>query len=68
MLTSIKLRGKEFDVEYRDHGWEPDTNAHEIDWEFVDAGAPKDLTDEEQEAIYLQLAEIGYERLDDDVI
>jgi len=68
MLTSVTIRGQEFDVEYRDHGYEPDTNAHDIDWDFVDAEAPKDLTTEEEESIYLQLAEIGFERLDDDVI
>lgn len=47
MITSITVRGQEFDVEYTDHGWEPDTNAHEIDWDFVDTDAPKDLTAEE---------------------
>lgn len=68
MLTSVTIRGQEFDVEYRDHGWEPDTNAHDIDWHFVDADAPKDLTAEEEEAVYLQLAQIGPEHFDDDVI
>ena len=68
MITSVTVRNQEWDVKYNDHGWEPDTNAHEIDWEFVDKDAPSDLTAEEDEAIYLQLARIGYERLDDDVI
>lgn len=68
MRTSVTIRGQEFDVKFRDHGWESDTNAHNIDWEFVDADAPKDLTDEEQEEIYLQLARREHEHFPDDVI
>ena len=67
-ITSVSLRGEEFDVQYHDHGWEPDTNAHDIDWEFVDANAPQDLTDEEQDDIYRQLAEMEYSPFPDDVI
>ena len=68
MLTSVSIRVQDFDVEYHDHGYEPDTNAHDIDWNFVDADAPKDLTAAEDEAIYLQLAQIGHEHFEDDVI
>jgi len=67
VITSVTIRGNEFDVEYHDHGWEPDTNAHDIDWHFVDDG-PNDLTAEEEEAIYLQLQAIGHEHFEDDVI
>ena len=68
MQTSVSIRGQQFDVKYRDHGWEPDTNAHDIDWEFVDSDAPKDLTSEEEGEIYLQLARQEHESFPDDVI
>lgn len=68
MITSVTIRGQEWDVKYHDHGWEPDTNAHEIDWDFVDEDAPNDLTDEEHEAIYLQLAQLDPPYFEDDVI
>ncbi len=68
MRTSVTIRGQEFDVKFRDHGWEPGTNAHDIDWDFVDADAPKDLTAEEEEEIYLQLARQEHEHFPDDAI
>jgi len=68
MLTSVTIRGQQFDVKYHDHGWEPDTNAHDIDWDFIDVDAPKDLTTEEEEEIYLQLARCEHEHFPDDVI
>lgn len=58
-MTSVMIRGEEHDVKYRDYGYEFDTNAHEIDWEFVDPeSAPKDLTPEEEESVFIQLAKI----------
>lgn len=54
--TSVTFRGEEVDVMYRDHGYEPDTNAHDIDWEFVEEPDPP-ATDEEEQAIYLELAQ-----------
>lgn len=67
--TTVTLRGREWDVKYHDHGYEPDTNAHEIDWEFTEADAPKDISAEEEMVVLDQLYEIGPEpRLDDDVI
>lgn len=68
MITSVTIRGQEFDVEYRDHGYEPDTGAHEIDWHFTEADAPKDLTAEEEELVYLQLVQIEPMYFEDDVI
>lgn len=47
---------------------EPDTNAHEIGWAFVDRDAPQDLTEEEEQSVYDQLAQIEPERFPDDVI
>ena len=32
---TITLRGIEWEIKYRDYGYEYDTNAHEIDWDFV---------------------------------
>lgn len=68
MRTSVTLRGQEWDVEYRDYGWEPDTNAHEIDWDFTEPDAPKDITAEEEEAVYLQLQQRGHDYFPDDVL
>lgn len=35
-LVTVKLRGEDYDVMIdRDHGYEPDTNAHEVDWHFA---------------------------------
>ena len=69
MITSVNFRGESRDVEYRDYGWEPDTNAHTIEWHFIDEEMKDvELTDEEEESIYLQLAEIGPVHWPDDVI
>lgn len=57
--TTVDLRGQRVEVEFRDHGYEPDTNAHDIDWKIVDeiADDPNfELTEKEEESIYLQLA------------
>lgn len=66
--ASVEVRGERYDVEFNDHGWEPDTNAHEIGWAFVDRDAPQDLTEEEEQSVYDQLAQIEPERFPDDVI
>lgn len=68
MITSVTVRGQKWDVEYIDHGYEPDTNAHDIDWDFVDKDAPKDLTIEEDEEVYMQLVVIDPPRFENDVI
>lgn len=69
MMTSVNFRGESRDVEYRDAGYEPDTGSHTIDWHFVDEEMKGvELTPEEEEAIYLQLAEIGPDCWPDDVI
>lgn len=62
--TTIDFRGERVDVEYTDHGYEPDTNAHVIDWDFG-TGSPlneAELTDEEEQSIYKQLLEISSQR------
>lgn len=62
-LASIKFRGAEHDVEFTDHGYEPDTNAHDIDWRFLeDSLNETDLSDADLQAIYDQLYEIARER------
>lgn len=53
----VKFRNDEIEVKYRDHGYESDTNAHEIDWEFT-GPLPENLTEEEQDSILEQLYEI----------
>jgi hypothetical protein len=69
MMTSVDFRGIPRDVEYRDYGYEPDTGAHTIDWHFVEEEMQGvELTAEEEESIYMQLAEIGPDHWPDDVI
>jgi hypothetical protein len=51
------FRGQEVDIHYRDHGYEPDTNAHEIDWWFGPGFECDDVTEEEEQAIYDALYE-----------
>jgi hypothetical protein len=58
--THITFRGiEDVDVEFIDHGYEPDTNAHEIEWWFA---RPKevggDVTPEEEDAVLGHLYEI----------
>jgi len=60
---SVNVRGQQFDVEItRDHGYEPDTNAHEVEWEFVDMGRAlqSTLTDAEINLVMSQI----YDALD----
>lgn len=52
--TSIQFRGESVDVKFTDHGYEPDTNAHGIDWEFVDLDVP-DFSYEEEIAVLDQI-------------
>lgn len=60
--TTVQFRGCEVDVEFTDHGYEPDTGAHEIDWDFSDDELNKiDLTEAEELEIYQQLVELTYE-------
>lgn len=64
--ATVKFRGEQVEVEYYDHGYEPDTNAHVIDWDFG-AGSPlneANLTDAEEQSVYDQLLRISSERSD----
>lgn len=55
-MTSIfiQFRGREEEIMFRDYGYEPDTNAHEIEWYFTDKKI--EPTEQESEAIYMMLA------------
>lgn len=61
-MYTIELRGVEYDAVIDvNGGYEPDTNAHEIEWHF-EGMTPVEhdalgLTDEEEQSIYEQLAE-----------
>lgn len=60
-FQTVTLRGEPRDVVVdRDHGYEPDTNAHEIEWHFEgltpDEHDALALTDAEEDSIYQQLA------------
>lgn len=76
MLVSVEFRGEMVDVEIdHDGGYEPDTNAHEIDWHFYgmtpEQDAALEITDAEYDSIYDQLCKWSYDnsgRFDDDVI
>lgn len=67
--TCVTFRGEQVLVWFVDHGYESDTNAHEIEWwlagpEFKDV----ELTDAEEEAIEAHVREIANDphRHDDD--
>lgn len=65
-LRSVKFRGEDHDVEVtHDGGYEYDTNCHVIEWQFcgltpAEYDALK-ITDEEEQSIYEQLAEVSAE-------
>lgn len=71
-FCTVDFRGEQMDVTIdHDSGYEPDTNAHDIDWHFtgMDAAAHDALqiTPEEDQAIYDELCQLGPEYFDDDV-
>jgi hypothetical protein len=59
--TWITFRDEEREVEYTDHGYEPDTGAHVIEWGFralsPDEHEALAITDDEEQAICEELAE-----------
>lgn len=65
----ITFRG-EADVEVeidRDYGYEPDTNAHDIDWHFVDDKFREvALTEDEEFAVFEACAQYGADLALDD--
>lgn len=63
MTITIPFRGEDADIKFRDYGYESDTNAHVIEWEFVD-GREVDLTDAEEQAIYDRCAQASYDSYD----
>lgn len=69
-IGSVDFRGETRDVEYRDYGYEPDTNNHTIEWHFVDRDLKEvELTPQEEEDIYIQLVKrSGQDSWPDDVI
>ncbi len=67
-MAAVEIRGEDFDVEIdHDGGYEPDTNAHQIDWHFVDMTSDEReamaLTDDEEQNIEEQIGEIAHELL-----
>lgn len=72
-FCGVTVRGVEHTVGYLDKGYEPDTGAQEIEWEFFDDDAPDDLTDDEYEAVTEQVYKAAndptvHRGWDDDVI
>lgn len=57
----INFRGEEHEVKFTDHGYEYDTGAHDVDWDFVRPipGPPLIITVEEEQDIYDQLLKIS---------
>lgn len=60
MITSILFRDEKHDIEITHNGgYEPDTNAHDISWEWVEDEMNKlNLTANEEQLIYEQLVAI----------
>lgn len=58
MRTTVHLNGRDLDVEYHDHGYEPDTNTQDIDWRFTEPDAPTELTEADEQCVYDQLVRI----------
>ena len=59
-MTSVLFRGESWDVEIdSDGGYEPDTNAHDIQWHFADLDSDAydalNMTADEEQSIYEQL-------------
>lgn len=70
-LVSVKFRGEDWDVEItHDGGYESDTNAHDLEWQFTGMTAEEydalKITDEEETEILTQLYQISYEGYGDD--
>ena len=60
MMCTIEVRGVEHDAMIDvDGGYEPDTNAHEIEWHFEDLTPAEydalELTEDEEQGIHEQL-------------
>lgn len=70
--VTITFRGEERDVEFEDHGYEADTNAHPLDWWFAGLTPEQHdalkITDEEDQAIYEELCQHSYETAGDDYL
>lgn len=61
-MPTIKLREREWEVKITfNGGYESDTNAHVIEWQFVDDKPPTELTDHEEQSVFDQL----YDYLED---
>ena len=58
--TFITFRGvPDVEIEYRDSGYDPDTNAHEIEWWFANPTEVNgDVTADEESAVLDRLYEI----------
>lgn len=59
--ATVDLRGERVDVQYRDSGYEEDTNAHEIDWNLVDVALENTLTDDERQSVEAQIRQISWD-------
>lgn len=75
MFQSVDFRGEKWDVTIdHDGGYEPDTNAHEIEWHFTGLTPEQhdalNITEEEEDGIYCQLCETSDDRMrcEDDVL
>ena len=56
----VELRGRDEEVRYIDHGYDPETGTHRIDWYLAQpAGHNVNLTGREAQAVYEQLVQIS---------
>ncbi|HVK82358.1 MAG TPA: hypothetical protein VM915_17295 [Verrucomicrobiae bacterium] len=68
--ATITFRGEEREVEYKDYGYESDTNAQVIEWKFADLTPEQHdalkITEAEEQAIFETLSQNSYETAGDD--
>ena len=66
-IVSLPFRDEQVTVIIdHDGGYEPDTNAHEIDWHFEEE--PENVTDQEYDDIHTLLLGLEPDYFDDDIM
>ncbi len=65
--VTVEIRGFQFEVLItKDHGYEPDVNAHEVEWKFDDVSPEGNLTPEEEDSVMQQIYKALEDSWDDD--
>ena len=63
----ITFRGDpDVEIEFRDYGYEWDTGAHDVEWEFTDPNLKDvEVTEHEEQEIFDKIVEYGRNWVDD---